>query len=151
MGLDMYLKAKKDYYRSEYNKDQTENDMVEKIALLTGLPVPDGSLSVEVTAVYWRKANQVHDWFVRNVQDGKDDCGEYYVSRDRLRELLAACNEALVNRNRADEILPTASGFFFGSTEYDEWYWKDIERTAREIKRVLALPEDVYFNYHSSW
>lgn len=151
MGLDMYLKAKKNYYKSEYNKDKSENEMVEKIALLTGLPVPDGSLSVEVTAVYWRKSNQIHDWFVRNVQDGKDDCGEYYVSRDCLRELLAACNEALVNRNRADEILPTSSGFFFGSTEYDEWYWEDIERTAREIKRVLAFPEDVSFNYHSSW
>ena len=24
---------------------------------------------------YWRKANAIHGWFVRNVQNGKDDCG----------------------------------------------------------------------------
>ena len=23
---------------------------------------------------YWRKANQIHNWFVENVQDGEDDC-----------------------------------------------------------------------------
>ena len=37
---------------------------------------------------YWRKANHIHQWFVENIQDGNDDCREYYVPRERLKELL---------------------------------------------------------------
>ena len=35
---------------------------------------------------YWRKANQIHKWFVDNVQDGVDDCGEYKVTKEQLIE-----------------------------------------------------------------
>ena len=42
---------------------------------------------VEEEVMYWRKANHIHAWFVKNVQDGIDNCAEYYVSPDNLREL----------------------------------------------------------------
>jgi len=38
---------------------------------------------------YWRKANAIHNWFVQNVQKGKDDCRAYSVSTDDLRKLLS--------------------------------------------------------------
>ena len=40
---------------------------------------------------YWRKANQIHHWFVENVQDGEDDCGDYEVSVEQLKYLLDIC------------------------------------------------------------
>lgn len=40
---------------------------------------------------YWRKANQIHKWFVDNVQDGNDDCKSYYVSTEDLEKLLNIC------------------------------------------------------------
>ena len=43
----------------------------------------------------WRKANQIHNWFVQNVQGGEDDCGEYVVSRFQLERLKATCEELL--------------------------------------------------------
>jgi len=43
----------------------------------------------------WRKANQIHKWFVHNVQDSKDDCGYYEVEPEQLEELLEAVNEVL--------------------------------------------------------
>ncbi len=33
---------------------------------------------------YWRKANQIHNWFVKNVQGGVDDCGYYGVTKEKL-------------------------------------------------------------------
>ena len=42
---------------------------------------------VDYEAGYWRKANQIHSWFVQNVQNGEDDCGNYYVELDKLKEL----------------------------------------------------------------
>lgn len=40
---------------------------------------------------YWRKANQIHNWFVENVQNGIDDCKAYEVTEEKLRELLNTC------------------------------------------------------------
>lgn len=48
--------------------------------------------SIIEEGIYWRKANQIHKWFVDNVQDGNDDCGRYYVSKDNLKNLLDTIN-----------------------------------------------------------
>ena len=40
---------------------------------------------------YWRKANAIHKWFVDNVQNEVDDCGDYEVSKEQLEELLETC------------------------------------------------------------
>lgn len=47
-------------------------------------------------------------------------------------------------------LLPTNSGFFFGSTEYNEWYLKDIKNTVKILKEALANEEGEYY-YSSSW
>ena len=94
MGLDMYLE--KEYFvgaKYEHRKvagviDITVNDKE--------LPVNFSKVSNIVEEVgYWRKANAIHAWFVDNVQDGVDDCGRYYVSRDKLKELLETVNKVL--------------------------------------------------------
>lgn len=137
---------------------------------------------------YWRKSNQVHKWFVDNVQNGEDDCGYYKVSKSELQELVNKCNEILhnvelidgkvllrdyyTNENGEQEhikeygigkvinnqelcknILPTEDGFFFGSTEYDEWYLKDIEYTSYRLQAIIdLLDDDIYDIYYtSSW
>ena len=86
---------------------------------------------------YWRKANQIHGWFVRNVQNGEDDGGVYLVAKSQIHQLLEVCRKVkvcfdeggkIINgmRGKVDQLLPTFDGFFFGSTEYDEHYFKDI-------------------------
>lgn len=51
----------------------------------------------------------------------------------------------------AKELLPTESGFFFGGTEYDEWYVRGCQQTIEIINRVLEMPDNWYFEYQSSW
>lgn len=58
----------------------------------------------------------------------------------------------------AKELLPCQSGFFFGSTEYDEWYLKDIEYTINTINEILKEEEELNklgfysdFEYRASW
>lgn len=55
---------------------------------------PHGSIMDEVG--YWRKANQIHNWFVNHVQGGEDDC-EYHneVTKEVLEELLDICQRVL--------------------------------------------------------
>lgn len=102
---------------------------------------------------YWRKANEIHNWFVENVQCGKDDCGSYKVDKQMLLDLLDVCEIVLYNPDNAEELLPTRSGFFFGSTDYDEWYFHDIKYTIETIKNVIKETDfdtqDIY--YSSSW
>lgn len=40
---------------------------------------------------YWRKANQIHNWFVQNIQNGKDDCECYELTKDNCEKLLELC------------------------------------------------------------
>lgn len=145
MGLDMYLNARRHFWMSE-------NNLAEKISEhfpeLDNLKVKE----VVVEAMYWRKANAIHKWFVDNVQGGEDDCGNYDVSREQLQALLDAINEVLADRSKAATLLPPQAGFFFGSVDIDQGYWRDIEYTKQALEKLLAQPmPDWWFEYRSSW
>lgn len=158
MGLDMYLYASKYVSSSEvFEKDSpTRFAEIIKAVGADDFPKPEfGSATVDIQVGYWRKANAIHDWFVKNCQDGVDKCQKTYVSRDSLIELREACMKVLAskeNKEVAEEVLPTASGFFFGGTEYDEYYWQYVESTIVTINTLLlTVPEDWDFTYQSSW
>lgn len=103
---------------------------------------------------YWRKANHIHNWFVKNIQNGIDDCCYHNeVTKEDLEELRDICHEIICNKDLAELRLPTRSGFFFGGTDYDEYYFDDIRTTMDIITTVL---ETTNFDTHmicyiSSW
>lgn len=143
MGLDMYLKGK---VYLDYNSTNRA-----EIARMIDLPEFEAN-SVEIELGYWRKANHIHKWFVDNVQNGVDNCGEYFVRKADLEMLLTVCEQVLKNVNNANTLLPTQSGFFFGSVEYDDWYIEDVQDTIEIIKRALSLDSKLIdFYYRSSW
>ena len=154
MGLDMYLSAKK--YMSRYF-DEKDSQRINSINELFGVEGDEendySAQEVTFRVAYWRKANAIHQWFVDNVQNGTDDCGEYHVSREQLQELLKLCEQIIAEPKQAIELMPTRSGFFFGSTEYDEFYMGDIQFTVDRFKKILSDPafEKSDFYYQSSW
>ena len=139
MGLDMYLSAK------QYVDPSS----------MFGLEGEENGDAKEVTleVAYWRKANAIHKWFVNNVQKGVDDCGEYNVSRGQLSELIALCEQIIAEPKKGAEMMPTASGFLFGSTDYDEFYEQGVADTAAMLKEILSDPalEKADFYYRASW
>jgi hypothetical protein len=182
MGLDMYL-SKKTYVK---NWDFMKPEDLHTVSVLrNNEPVPyiqpHRVSYIMESVMYWRKSNQIHNWFVNNVQDGKDDCGEYYVSVDQLKELLGVCKNVLEHIEKSEktkqmvevgwsdgkpmmeevevyvspeieELLPTTDGFFFGSTEYDEYYVSDIKSTITELETILSEDNtNGEFYYSSSW
>ena len=86
--------------------------------------------------MYWRKANQIRAWFADNLENFHDN-GETEVTKEKLEELLQLVKDTLANRDMASEWLPTSSGFFFGSTEYDEYYWEDLKHTEEALEEIL--------------
>ena len=165
MGLDMYLSARKHVNKIDWEKLDRDldkpysaatfpqwNDVVEAAGMSHLVDKEDiYGVDVSVNAAYWRKVNSVHNWFVENVQRGEDDCGEYYVSHDKLRELLATARAAYAAKDPS-ELMP-AAGFFFGSYDIDEYYWHGIKDTVKQLERLTELPdfEQLSFYYQSSW
>ena len=155
MGLDMYLE--KDIWIGGYFEHKKARGTVEIEVI--GFNNEEVKLNIPVNKIssivlhmgYWRKANQIHGWFVDNVQNGVDECQRSWVEEEQLKKLKAICQKVLDNPERASELLPTQSGFFFGSTEYDEYYFKDLKDTIEIIDKCLEneMPGDYY--YHSSW
>jgi len=151
MGLDMYLTARK--FVSNYN-DDAKTLSTKLMQHFPELAADQSIQEVTVRVGYWRKANAVHKWFVDHCQEGKDDCGNYWVSRDHLNELRALCRQVLDFRHLAVDNLPTAGGFFFGGTDYDEYYFRDVENTVKIIDSALKLLDSEKgwdIEYSSSW
>ena len=101
--------------------------------------------------VYWRKANAIHNWFVEKCQGGVDECQPSSVTRAQLEELIETCKKVLANHDLAEQLLPTQSGFFFGSTDYDDWYFEGLKYTVEEIETILLNVNNKKFIYRSSW
>lgn len=153
MGLDMYLN-KRTYIAAEYAHRNVKGTIE-----ITKADKPVHIKMERINSIteqvgYWRKANQIHNWFVNKVQEGKDDCNEYYVTLDQLKQLLEDCKKVKENQSVAAEVLPTKAGFFFGGTDYDEYYMDDIDTTIEIIEAILAEDNtdyDISFYYSSSW
>ena len=149
MGLDMYLDKRTYVKYWEHNGDDNYEVKVTKKNEPTNINPKKVKYIIE-EAGYWRKANQIHRWFVENVQDGVDNCGDYYVERNQLQALLDLCKIVQKDHSKAEELLPSASGFFFGGTDYDEWYYNDIENTISILEDALEDKNGEYY-YTSSW
>lgn len=164
MGLDMYLR------RSRYVKNWDHDDEKKVVTLtINGAIVPLENVSSIVEEVgYWRKANQIHKFFVDiaiaqtsggmwQLQPTRgDDCLPVYVEIDDLKRLRDLCQQVLDDHSKAQELLPTQGGFFFGGTEYDESYFQDLEDTIKILDPLIAR-EDVQdhtfesYYYEASW
>jgi hypothetical protein len=154
MGLDMYLTAER--YMSKYfdAEDSAKIAAINEIFDIAGEEDGDyGAQSVIFKVAYWRKANAIHQWFVENCQEGVDECQKAYVSREQLQTLLDLCKEIVASPKKGSKLLPTANGFFFGSTEYDDYYMQDITYTVERLEKILkdSALEKSDFYYQSSW
>ena len=144
--------------------------------------------------MYWRKANAIHGWFIRNCQlakRGEEEVGPYLVKMLDIKCLKDDCEKVLkiIGDNKptkkdkvcvgctidketkemkkiyqdqdsfeddiADElaeILPTHSGFFFGSLKYDEAYVYDIKITLKRCEELIkSYAPTSAFKYYASW
>ena len=76
-----------------------------------------------------------------------------YKYEDGMRIPIMEDGKYVEDSSVAAELLPTESGFFFGGTDYDEWYIEDIKNTINIITNVIETTD---FNtqmiyYNSSW
>lgn len=163
MGLGMYLLDEQEYneYKEKINKCDPDSEEYWNISFPTEL-------------IYWRKANAIHRYFCSVGEEIEKEV-IYKITIKDLLELFNLINIILkekakrYKRNRKNKIkclqqsdynelaiiaegtLPTQEGFFFGSTEYDEQYYSDLEFTKESIKDIINLSNKDSFIYYASW
>lgn len=161
MGLDMYLYARKGIASIDWGTKMEDKKLNADYTILTSLmgasdwaydPNELAFAQVSIQVGYWRKVNAIHNWFVQELGGGEDNCQPIYVPRSSLIDLKITCEEVLADHDKAAELLPTGAGFFFGSTEYDEWYFLGIENTVEIVSKLIEdVPEGWAFEYQASW
>ena len=123
MGLDMYLTKRR-------RESDTEQELV----------------------AYWRKANQIHGWFERNVTDGYiENCELYPVRLENLNCLMSDCRLVLSDRSKAPTVLPCEEGFFFGGQVYDGYYFENLAETERMLAKVISEASDGDELFYHAW
>lgn len=157
----MYLKKR--IYLTSFHKHDETVELKKTININNKEYSTENLTCLEYSVGYWRKANHIHNFFVNAVQDGIDDCREYYVDTDCLEELLDICekiikkcklkkNGTISNSKLAEQLLPTCQGFFFGNDSYDENYLQSIRDTIDIIEPLLEETDELYdIYYRSSW
>ena len=146
MGLDQYL-----YGTIEL--DRRSRDEISDM-IIRNYNLNSTTWKIDTELGYWRKANHIHQFFVSRLEGDVNDCNKHYFDVDLLTRLRELCESIMENKGRAELLLPTQDGFFFGSLEYDDYYYETTEYTIRLIKQL----EEAYdegkisgFAYQASW
>jgi len=190
MGLDMYLytnsrKLTKAIHENEpygpYATDfYSENGVVLYWRKANAVHkwfvdnVQNGDDDCGTYEVEWEQLMELHDICKRVLEecplvDGKVTNGKRLDENGEWEDIVED-GKVITNVELAEELLPSQSGFFFGSTSYDQWYHEDIAFTVEAIERIAGIVDvvdgrfgckyvrmkgepnwNVKFYYHSSW
>lgn len=108
-------------------------------------------ISVVKTVADWRKHNFLVPWAESLSDRGVENCVPIVLELGDLKNLYASCKKILTAHDNgenweqvAEEELPTQSGFFFGSTDYDSYYLKDIAHVYNDLQVVFDSMKEMY-------
>jgi len=88
--------------------------------------------------ISWRKENHLQHWFIINTdydEDTQKPSSPFKVSK--LKQLVNVLKQVYDNHELAEDLMSTRNGFFYGSTDYSEYYFSCINREIRELKELI--------------
>ena len=168
MGLDMYFSRRTYVSSFKSTRDADGNWGVRDVNNME-LKFDDADLShinlqnvryIEELFGEFRKFNALHAYVVDNFGGGVDECQVIYLDIDNLiqiHEMLSLVKESLSIGDKviASQTLPPSEGFFFGSTEIDEWYEKDVNEAVEVFGKVIEehsiVGNNASYSYQASW
>jgi hypothetical protein len=94
---------------------------------------------------YFRKVNFLFKYYEDR---GKmyDQCYAF-TDVDDIDDIIDKCEQVLKDHSLAHSLLPTQDGFFFGSTDYDDWYFSDVKDCLKQMKKYRKLLKDGVTGY----
>ena len=143
MGLDIT------FYKAKRSKDNETKERLEEIRkalaaeylksidernskLINELEDEKEKINPWNEVAYFRKVNFLIPFF-----GYEENCSNIEIDKYQVEDLIEACKEVLANHDKASFLLPTQAGFFFGSTDYDDWYFDDVESVKTTFESIL--------------
>lgn len=163
MGLDMYFYARKTTYKSFSKWDKPdradETNYPEDLKTFSDYIYDRNFKSVETEIRYqigyFRKFNALHSYIVKTFANGIDNCQDIILYKKDVEQIKKVLDDVLKanTEEKAKEILPTQSGFFFGGTDYDEYYFEDVKDATDLMQNLLDNFdfESYQLVYQASW
>lgn len=124
-------------------------------------------LLVQNAQASYRKANQIQNYFETRfayTNDGKYNCITTKIDDLTLSDIVNRITEIEHSSNQqvtAENKFPTTSGFFYGDTEYDDYYFETntqfkndllmLQTSRNKINKVLANTDYQAIIDYSSW
>ena len=95
--------------------------------------------------IYFRKVNFLFAYFTN--KGSMVDQYFTFVTKEDADDIIDRCEKVLKDHSKAKELLPTRGGFFFGSTDYDEWYFSNVKDCLSKMKKYRKLLKDGVTGY----
>lgn len=86
---------------------------------------------------YFRKVNFIYKYFQYKLED--EQC---FIEKEDLLDIIERCEKVLADDTQAEELLPTQCGFFFGSTDYDDYYFDNVADCKKQMEHLLEDFDD---------
>jgi hypothetical protein len=112
----------------------------------------DGYPDVEVEEVWvGRKENHIQHYVDTEVGE-VDNCDYLPLTKEDVERLVDRLRRVNEDHSLAAQLLPTQDGFFFGGTEYDEWYFEDVKSELDAFTQILKdWDDDAVYAYWAWW
>lgn len=98
------------------------------------------------TVASWGKANQIHAWFVNNIQNGVDNNSYYFVTENDFLELKEICEEVLklnpYNLNKDSYLLYYSANNLIEKGIITKEQYAKLET---ELNKILPTKEGFFF------
>lgn len=139
--------------------DQTVNSMSKETAEIIrqwqssdDMPEPDQEVWDQIEEV-WRGRKENHiQAFMEDKVGAVENCQYLFLNKSNIANLVGRLAAVSKMHDMASELLPTQEGFFFGGTEYDDWYFQDVERELKEFTEILdTWDDDRVYAYWAWW
>lgn len=149
MGLDQYIYISKEELEEDYYEvlgEATENEYGDVF-------YDEESVLTEIA--YFRKSNWLHGYFDRLCEERIgheiEDCEYFVFSKHDLHTLLEIVRDVIATDSiaYAEDWLPPQSGFFFGSTAIDDYYFEDLQDFVDTMEQWED--SDKQFVYYAWW
>lgn len=143
MGLDIYFyKVKTEDGQNALNEMQELQELMdnetneEKYNELQEQLADINPFKDEIA--YFRKVNLLLSFF-----NYEENCSFKEIDKTDIETLIENCNEVLKDNSKAELLLPTNGGFFFGNTDYNDFYFENIKEVRKTFKKIInKLNED---------
>lgn len=128
-----------------------DNDIIKlsRIYDLDGQPIPDRfNFAIVNVNRYFRKANQIENYFATHFSKTNPDQDYNCITTEITPETIDMLTDRItiiqnaapaIKVDTAKELLPTTPGFFFGNTDYDDYYYQNNQQLLSDLDELRQI------------